>query len=84
MKKNNIRGFLDTIKGDAVRGIVSSIMGLPKAIPMGSLVFAPFGPEYIALGTFAGMVSIIFWTAHLALTVIKRKRILMIFPCSKL
>lgn len=68
MKKNNIRGFLNKIKGDAVGGIVSSIMGLPKAIPMGSLVFAPFGPEYIALGTFAGMVSIIFSNFGSAIT----------------
>lgn len=47
-------------KGDLMGGIMSSIMGLPKAIPWGVLVFAPLGPAYAAMGAFAGLVSIIF------------------------
>ena len=47
-------------RGDLMGGIISSIMGLPKAIPWGVLVFAPLGPAYAAIGAFAGLVSIIF------------------------
>ena len=47
-------------KGDLMGGIISSTMGLPKAIPFGVLVFAPLGPSYVAVGAFAGLVSIIF------------------------
>ena len=47
-------------KGDLMGGIISSTMGLPKAIPFGVLVFAPLGPSYVAIGAFAGLVSIIF------------------------
>ncbi|MFA7239767.1 MAG: SulP family inorganic anion transporter [Sulfuricellaceae bacterium] len=47
-------------KGDLTGGIMSSIMGLPKAIPWGVLVFAPLGPAYAAMGAFAGLISIIF------------------------
>lgn len=46
--------------GDMMGGIISSIMGLPKAIPWGVLVFAPLGPACVAIGAFAGLVSIIF------------------------
>jgi MFS superfamily sulfate permease-like transporter/CRP-like cAMP-binding protein len=49
-----------TWKGDLTGGAISSTMGLPKAIPWGVLVFAPLGPAGVALGTFAGLVSIIF------------------------
>ena len=47
-------------KGDLIGGIISSILGLPKAIPWGALVFAPLGPAFVAIGTFSGLVSIIF------------------------
>ena len=47
-------------KGDLIGGIISSILGLPKAIPWGGLVFAPLGPAFMAVGTFAGLISIIF------------------------
>lgn len=49
-----------TWQGDLTGGVISSTMGLPKAIPWGVLVFAPLGPAGVALGTFAGLVSIIF------------------------
>ncbi|MDP1871041.1 MAG: SulP family inorganic anion transporter [Gallionella sp.] len=47
-------------KGDLVGGVISSVMGIPKAIPWGMMVFAPLGPAFVAAGTFAGLVAIIF------------------------
>jgi hypothetical protein len=50
----------NTWKGDLIGGMISSVMGLPKAIPWGVLVFSPLGPAYAATGAFAGLVAIIF------------------------
>ena len=47
-------------KSDLIGGVIASIMGLTKAIPLGILVFAPLGPSYMAMGAFAGMVATIF------------------------
>jgi len=50
----------NTWKGDLTGGIISAIMGLPKAIPWGVLVFAPLGPAGLAIGTFASLVALVF------------------------
>ena len=68
LKKNYPKHIFTLIKGDAVGGFISTILGLPGAIPMGILVFAPLGVEYMALGTFAGMVSVIFSNFGSAIT----------------
>lgn len=49
-----------SLRGDLQGGIVASIMVVSRAIPLGVLVFAPFGPATMALGTFAAIVSVIF------------------------
>lgn len=48
------------IKGDLVGGASSAIIPLPKAMALGALVFAPLGPDYLALGILAGVISLIF------------------------
>jgi len=68
MDKNNFKNVLTRLKGEAVGGFISTVLGLPGAIPMGILVFAPLGVEYMALGTFAGMVSVIFSNFGSAIT----------------
>lgn len=50
--------FIKRFKGDVAGGLTAGLIPLPKAMALGALIFAPLGPEYIAMGLAAGLISL--------------------------
>ena len=55
-----VRGktWSSTLIGDLTGGTTAAILGLPEAIAYGTIVFAPLGPDYLALGVVAGLIAL--------------------------
>ncbi|GAB3282358.1 SLC26A/SulP transporter family protein [Parahaliea aestuarii] len=45
---------------DITGGLTASFVTLPKAMAYGALVFVPLGPDYVATGLMAGIISLAF------------------------
>ncbi len=49
---------VETLRADLKAGLVMALAALPHTLPLGILVFAPMGPDYLTLGVLAG-----FWAS---------------------
>lgn len=57
MKKHS---WIAHLPGDFAGGTIASILALPEAMAYGTIVFAPLGPKYIAVGVVAGLIALCF------------------------
>lgn len=58
----NKGSWLQRLRGDAKGGLAAAILAFPTAISCGLLVFAPLGPDFIAVGVAAGLFTGVFTT----------------------
>ena len=54
--------WLQRLHGDTAGGFAAAILAFPTAISCGLLVFAPLGPDFIAVGVAAGLFTGVFTT----------------------
>ena len=48
------------LPGDFAGGTTATVLAIPEAMAYGAIVFAPLGPEYIAMGVVAGLIALCF------------------------
>lgn len=58
--KEKINHYRNHLKGDFYGGISAAILSIPSALAYGVLAFAPMGENYITLGAYAGLLSVVF------------------------
>ena len=49
--------YLSLIK-DSSSGLMVTLLGIPKSIAFGMIVFAPLGPAFVSIGALSGLVSL--------------------------
>lgn len=49
-----------SVGGDLAGGMTAATLALPEAMAYGTIVFAPLGPDYVALGLVAGLIALCF------------------------
>jgi anti-anti-sigma factor len=54
------QSWVSHLPGDLTGGTTATILAIPEAMAYGTIVFAPLGPEYIALGVVAGLIALCF------------------------
>ncbi len=52
--------WISHLPGDLTGGTTATVLALPEAMAYGTIVFAPLGPQFIAIGVVAGLIALCF------------------------